>query len=176
MKIGKVVGTTVLSVAQENLQGYKLLIVQPMGYDLVPRGEPFISVDSVGAGFGELVFMITSSESSIPFRPRIVPSDHCIVGIIDEIEYGRHTPVELEPRLSGTLNISGIQDLIKRREQAELAKGEGVNSGAVISAAMNSGKKSPSKKKSSDKSGSEKSSSGNGLKGSSAGARRGKGK
>jgi len=116
MKIGMVVGTTVLSVAQENLQGLKLLIVQPTGYDLVPKGDPFISVDVVGAGFGEYVFMITSSESSIPFRPNIVPSDHCIVGIIDEVEYRKHAPVDLSLRLSGTLDLSGMEDLLRRKE------------------------------------------------------------
>jgi microcompartment protein CcmK/EutM len=85
LKIGRVVGRAVMSHINPNLKGQKLLVIQPVDYELKPKGKPYISIDSVGAGFGEFVFLVTSAESSIPFKPLKVPADYCIVGIIDEL-------------------------------------------------------------------------------------------
>lgn len=85
MKIGRVIGTVVLSSAGVGMEGRKLLLVQPTDFRLQPAGEPYISVDAVGAGFGEFVFLISSSESSIPFSPAKVPADYCVIGIVDEV-------------------------------------------------------------------------------------------
>lgn len=85
MKIGKVVGRAVMCHVNPDLKGHKFLIIKPVDYKLRPKGETYISIDSVGAGFGEFVFIITSAESGIPFKPAKTPADHCIVGIIDEL-------------------------------------------------------------------------------------------
>lgn len=85
MKIGQVIGNVVLSSAGVGMEGRKLLIVQPTDFRLLPAGDPYISIDAVGAGYGEYVFLISSSESSIPFSPAKVPADYCVIGIVDEV-------------------------------------------------------------------------------------------
>jgi hypothetical protein len=43
-----------------------------------------VAVDSVGAGFGERVYVCRGREASFAFSPAEVPSDATVVGIVDE--------------------------------------------------------------------------------------------
>jgi len=61
------------------------MLVEPLTADLEISGEPFIAVDTVGAGPGELVLYITASEAVIPLPVEMAPVDASIVGIIDSI-------------------------------------------------------------------------------------------
>jgi ethanolamine utilization protein EutN len=85
MFIAKVVGTVVCTQKDESLQGIKLLAVQPLKDDLSPKGKPIVAIDTVGqAGFGDLVYLAKSKESSLPLKKDLVSSDAGILGIIDE--------------------------------------------------------------------------------------------
>ena len=83
MQLGKVIGTVVSSVKDENLVGLKLLLVQPLSPQRESLGRPIVAVDSVGAGAGEEVFFIRGREAALPFHPAHVPTDASIVGIVD---------------------------------------------------------------------------------------------
>lgn len=83
MQIARVIGTVVATVKNESLEGKKLLIIQTLGRELKPSGKPMVAVDSVGAGFGELVFWCRGKEASFPFKREDTPTDCTIVGIID---------------------------------------------------------------------------------------------
>ena len=83
MQLGKVIGTVVSSVKDENLVGLKLLSVQPLSPQHESVGRPIVAVDSVGAGAGEGVFFIRGREAALPFHPAHVPTDASIVGIVD---------------------------------------------------------------------------------------------
>jgi len=48
-------------------------------------GKPIIAVDTAGAGPGEFIFYITSSEAVIPMDVDMAPVDAAIVGIIDSV-------------------------------------------------------------------------------------------
>jgi ethanolamine utilization protein EutN len=48
-------------------------------------GEPIIAVDTIGAGPGEVIYYITSSEAVIPMEVDMAPVDASIVGIVDSI-------------------------------------------------------------------------------------------
>ena len=74
MKTAKVIGNIWATRKDENLNGLKLLVIQPINLiDLHPVGEPIIAADIIGAGVGETVIYVGGS----------IPVDATIVGIVD---------------------------------------------------------------------------------------------
>jgi ethanolamine utilization protein EutN len=88
MQLGRVVGTVVVSVKNDTLQGVTLLLVQPMSSAREPIGRVIVAADSMGAGVGEDVFFVRGKEASFPFHPTEVPADAGIVGIVDSWHIG----------------------------------------------------------------------------------------
>lgn len=86
MRLGKIVGTVVATRKDEKLIGSKLMITQPLSFDLKPLGEPLIAVDTVGAGIGEVVIFASGTASRIAARKLDSPIDASIVGIVDNID------------------------------------------------------------------------------------------
>lgn len=86
MYIAKVVGTVVATQKDEGLKGLKLFLVQPLNEDLTSRGKPLVAIDTLGqAGYGDIVYVARSKESSLPIDRELVPSDAGIMGIIEKI-------------------------------------------------------------------------------------------
>lgn len=87
MYLGKVIGTLVATRKNEGLKGIRLLIVQPLGHDLKPRGEPQIAADGTGtAGHGDIVFLVRAREASLALPEKWTPTDLAICGIVDMVE------------------------------------------------------------------------------------------
>ncbi len=55
MLIAKVIGTTVSTIKDEKLVGRKLLILRQTDEHGTPSGKPYVAVDTVDAGVGDLV-------------------------------------------------------------------------------------------------------------------------
>ena len=87
MQLARVIGTVVVTVKNDSLQGRTLLVVQSLDARLEPQGKPLVAVDSVGAGVGELVFWCRGKEASFPFKREDTPTDCTVVGIIDSEEH-----------------------------------------------------------------------------------------
>lgn len=85
MQLGRVVGSVVATVKDPSLVGKKLLLVQPVSSSGHALGRPFVAVDAVGAGAGELIYWCRGREASFPFLPEAVPTEATIVGIVDSI-------------------------------------------------------------------------------------------
>ncbi|MGH9662658.1 MAG: EutN/CcmL family microcompartment protein [Bryobacteraceae bacterium] len=85
MYLGRVVGCVWSTMKDKNLDGQRLLIVQPLSRHGAPTGRRIVCTDSTGAGAGERVYWCRGKESSFPFLPAEVPTDTTIVGIVDEI-------------------------------------------------------------------------------------------
>ena len=85
MLLGKVIGTIWATRKYESLNGYKMQFVQPINSDLESNGAPFVAVDTIGAGPGEIIFYATSSEAVIALDVDMAPVDASIVGIVDSI-------------------------------------------------------------------------------------------
>jgi ethanolamine utilization protein EutN len=85
MILGRVIGNVVATVKAPELEGIKMLLVQPIGRDRRAKGRPLVALDSVGAGAGELVYWCRGREASFPFLPVEVPIEATIVGIVDEL-------------------------------------------------------------------------------------------
>jgi len=83
VQLARVIGDVVATRKDENLEGIKLLLVQPLTPDRQAAGRPLVAVDAVGAGVGEEVFFVRGKEASFPFYPVAPPVDAGIVGIVD---------------------------------------------------------------------------------------------
>ena len=87
MKICKVIGNVVSTKKDENLSAFKLLIVQPVDMkEFKPEGSPFVAVDAVGAGEGEIVMVVSGSSSRLTTMTKDRPVDATIQAIIDFIK------------------------------------------------------------------------------------------
>ena len=85
MYLGSVIGTVVATRKAEGLEGTRLLLVQPLDEERVPRGPAEAAVDTVGAGPGDLVYLVGSREAALACEVSFVPVDAAIVGIIDHL-------------------------------------------------------------------------------------------
>jgi microcompartment protein CcmK/EutM len=88
VQLARVIGDIVTTRKDENLNGLKLLVLQPIGADGKAAGRTLVAVDSAGAGVGETVFFVRGKEASFPYYPQEVPADAGIVGIVDHWDLG----------------------------------------------------------------------------------------
>ncbi len=88
MRIALVIGSTVSTIKDEAIRGRKLLIVQPADTTGKPKGEPYVAVDTVSAGTGDLVLVTEYSSARYTGFTRDLPIDAVIVGVIDSLELG----------------------------------------------------------------------------------------
>jgi len=89
MQICRVVGTGVSTNKVEKLSSMKLLLVRAIDLDSFSETGPLlVSVDTVGAGSGEVVMTVGGSSSRQTSLTEEKPVDNSIVAIIDHIDIG----------------------------------------------------------------------------------------
>jgi ethanolamine utilization protein EutN len=88
MELGKVVGTVVCTQKNIKLEGQKLLVVEAVAVDGVPKKSFTVALDNVGAGLGEMVLMVKGSSARQAKGMETTPTDATIVGIVDTVEMG----------------------------------------------------------------------------------------
>jgi len=86
MKIALVIGSTISTIKDEVIQGRKLLIVRNTDTAGKPTGDPYIAVDTVSAGTGDLVMVTDGSSARYTNQTTNAPVDAVIVGVIDSLE------------------------------------------------------------------------------------------
>ena len=86
MQIALVIGSTVSTIKDEVIRGRKLLIVRNADTAGNPTGEPYIAVDTVSAGAGDLVMVTDGSSARFTSQTNNAPVDAVIVGVIDSLE------------------------------------------------------------------------------------------
>jgi len=87
MLIARVVGEVVATQKHASHEGCKLLLVQPLNLDGSDRGDAVVAVDSVDAGAGDKVLLVTEGFSAMTSvgRPQS-PIDMAVIGFIDQID------------------------------------------------------------------------------------------
>lgn len=83
MLIGKVIGSVISTRKHENLIGNKFLVVQ-LVQGMAAQTDKLLAIDTVGAGIGDYVMVVTGSGARISVNVREMPIDAAIVGIIDD--------------------------------------------------------------------------------------------
>ena len=86
MLIARVIGTTVATIKDEKLTGKKLLIVRQTDERGNGTGKPFVAIDTVDAGIGDLVLTAAGSSARQTTITKDTPVDAVIMAIIDSLE------------------------------------------------------------------------------------------
>lgn len=88
MKIALVIGSTISTIKDNAIGGRKLLIVRNADTAGKETGEPYVAVDTVSAGTGDLVLVTDGSSARYTQQTTEAPVDAVIVGVIDSLELG----------------------------------------------------------------------------------------
>jgi ethanolamine utilization protein EutN len=88
MKIALVIGSTISTIKDNAISGRKLLIVRDADTAGNEKGEPYVAVDTVSAGRGDLVLVTDGSSARYTSQTNGSPVDAVIVGVIDSLEMG----------------------------------------------------------------------------------------
>jgi len=86
MILAKVVGTVVATRKDERLVSNKLLVVRPIDPSGNPEGTHLVAVDTVDAGYGETVLIVSGSSARMASGLKDCPVDAAIVGVVDAID------------------------------------------------------------------------------------------
>lgn len=86
MLIAKVIGTTVSTIKDEKIQGRKLLICRQTDERGELIGKPYVAVDTVDAGVGDLVLTAHGSSARQTDITDKRPVDAVIMAMIDTLE------------------------------------------------------------------------------------------
>jgi microcompartment protein CcmK/EutM len=85
MLLAKIVGTVVATRKDPRLVSNKLLIVRPMDPRGKAEGSYLVAVDTVDAGVGETVLIVSGSSARMASGLKDCPVDAAVVGIVDEV-------------------------------------------------------------------------------------------
>jgi microcompartment protein CcmK/EutM len=85
MLIAKVIGTTVSTIKDPTLEGRKLLIMRQTDVQGLPVGKPYVAVDTLDAGIGDLVLTAHGSSGRQTDITKNRPVDAVIMAVIDHL-------------------------------------------------------------------------------------------
>lgn len=86
MLIAKVIGTTIATIKDEKLVGRKLLILRQTDESGAPSGKPYVAVDTLDAGIGDLVLTCSGSSARQTNITKDTPVDAVIMAVVDSLE------------------------------------------------------------------------------------------
>jgi len=84
--LAKVVGTVVATRKDPRLVSNKLLVARPVDPRGKIEGNFLVAVDTVDAGVGETVLIVSGSSARMASGMKDCPVDAAIVGIVDAVE------------------------------------------------------------------------------------------
>ena len=86
MILGKIVGTVVATRKDPRLVSSKLLVVRQMDPRGKAEGNYLVAIDTVDAGVGETVLVVSGSSARMAAGLKDCPVDAAVVGIIDTVD------------------------------------------------------------------------------------------
>jgi microcompartment protein CcmK/EutM len=86
MLLAKIVGTVVATRKDPRLVSNKLMVVRGIDPRGKSEGNYLVAIDTVDAGVGETVLVVSGSSARMASGLKDCPVDAAIVGIIDAIE------------------------------------------------------------------------------------------
>ena len=91
MYLARVIGTVVATKKAQDMDGHKLLVVEPVDKAGKQNGEPHVAIDVAQAGEGDLVTCVGSREAALATQPSFIPVDAAIIGIVDSADFSGPT-------------------------------------------------------------------------------------
>ena len=88
MILARVVGTVVATRKDPRLVSSKLLVARPMDPHGKAEGSYLVAVDTIDAGVGETVLIVSGSSARMAAGMKDCPVDAAIVGIVDAVGPG----------------------------------------------------------------------------------------
>jgi ethanolamine utilization protein EutN len=86
MQSAKVIGKATATIKHPTLNGWRLLVIQPLTLDGGPDGEPQLAVDFLGSDIGSLVIAAADGSASKEImQVKNSPARWIITGIQDEV-------------------------------------------------------------------------------------------
>jgi ethanolamine utilization protein EutN len=86
MILARIVGTVVATRKDQRLVGHKLLVARPMDPQRKSDGNCLVAVDTVDAGVGDNVLIVSGSSARMAAGIKDCPVDAAVVGIVDTID------------------------------------------------------------------------------------------
>ena len=86
MLIAKVIGSTIATIKDETLTGRKLLILRQTDEKGEVFGKPYVAVDTLDAGVGDLVLTAHGSSGRQTKITKNSPVDAVIMAVIDSLQ------------------------------------------------------------------------------------------
>lgn len=86
MFLGKVVGTIWATRKDESLVGMKFQIVKHVGLDYRVKDSFVVAVDTVQAGVGDIVLVVSGSSSRQTELTKNKPVDAVIMAVVDKLD------------------------------------------------------------------------------------------
>jgi ethanolamine utilization protein EutN len=84
--LARIVGTVVATRKDPRLVSSKLLVVRPVDPHGKVDGGYLVAIDTVDAGVGETVLVVSGSSARMAAGLKDCPVDAAIVGIVDTVE------------------------------------------------------------------------------------------
>jgi microcompartment protein CcmK/EutM len=86
MILARIVGTVVATRKDDRLVSSKLLVARPIDPHGTAEGSYLVAVDTVDAGFGETVLIVSGSSARMASGLKDCPVDAAVVGIVDTVQ------------------------------------------------------------------------------------------
>lgn len=87
MQLARVIGNVVSTVKHQSHNYHKLMLIQPLDLELGDKGKPIIAIDTVQAGEGDLVLLLSEGTGARQILgSNDAPIRALIVGIVDSVD------------------------------------------------------------------------------------------
>lgn len=86
MLLAKIVGTVVATRKDPRLVASKLLLARPVDPHGKLEGNHLVAIDTVDAGVGETVLIVSGSSARMAAGLKDCPVDAAVVGIVDAVD------------------------------------------------------------------------------------------
>jgi ethanolamine utilization protein EutN len=86
MLLAKIVGTVVATRKDPRLVSSKLLVARPIDPRGKAEGNYLVAIDTVDAGVGETVLIVSGSSARMATGLKDCPVDAAVIGIIDTVD------------------------------------------------------------------------------------------
>lgn len=86
MLLARIVGTVVATRKDPRLVANKLLLARPVDPNGTNEGNHLVAIDTVDAGVGETVLIVSGSSARMAAGMKDMPVDAVVVGIVDHVD------------------------------------------------------------------------------------------